>query len=472
MKQHRVGGVTLIQSSQELRTIWYMGAKTRLCADFIAGAVADLLPAGGTFLDLCAGTSAVARSFATTHRILANDVQNFSAVIARAHLEGEPEWPAALDHLDPEADLGSAILSHRRSLENLIPLALERETHLLPRVIDEIVGKSEEKPACAEYRELVEATPAPLEEPLTSIDPRYEKLAEGMPGLLRERRRSPETRPYVLMTTYAGNVYFGLEQAISLDSIRYAIDAIPTTDRWRERKRTLYLAALVQAASVSTSGTSHFAQPRSLAKDRELLAVARRRSLDIEVEFHRALDAIRREWGSAPRLPGNKVFSASADTLLAEGGPLESEGVGLVYLDPPYTSDHYSRFYHVLETLVNYDYPELALRRGELTRGRYPVSEKRFQSPFCSRDQVEQAFRTVIERSHAIGANLLISYAADQGLLMQRYAAAGSENPIAQFRDLCRETYENVEVRERELMHSGQGDSNRAARELLVLCER
>jgi len=29
-----------------------------------------------------------------------------------------------------------------------------------------------------------------------------------------------------------------------------------------------------------------------------------------------------------------------------------------------------------------------------------------------------------------------------------------------------------VETRERELMHSGQGDSNRAARELLVLCER
>ena len=92
-----------------------MGAKTRLCEDFIAGAVADLLPEGGTFLDLCAGTSAVARSFAPTHRVLANDVQNFSAVIARAHLEGEPEWPAALEHLDPESDLGSAILSHRRS---------------------------------------------------------------------------------------------------------------------------------------------------------------------------------------------------------------------------------------------------------------------------------------------------------------------------------------------------------------------
>ncbi len=462
----------MIISTHEMRTIWYMGAKTRICPDFIEGAVADLLPEGKTLLDVCAGTSAVARTFAPRHRVFANDVQHFSAIIASAHLEGDAEWREALEHLDPEVDLSRATESNRKSLEKLLPLAVEREGYLLPRVISELSSNAKETPACDEYRGLVAATPEPTLESKGKPDKRYQRFAEGMPGIIRERQRDPSTRPYALITAYAGNVYFGLEQSITLDSLRIGIDSIPDSDPLRDRKRVLYLAALVQAASVSTSGTSHFAQPRSLTKDRELLAVARRRSIDIEVEFHLSLDAMRREWGRAPRNDGNRVFRMPAEELLGEEGPLVGEEIGLIYLDPPYTADNYSRFYHLLETLVDYDYPALAMRAGALTRGRYPVSEKRFQSRFCSKDGVEDAFRFVIARSHALGANLLISYAADHGLLMKRMREHGVENPVARFREICREVYPKVEVRERELMHSGQGDSNHAARELLVLCER
>ena len=34
-----------------------------------------------------------------------------------------------------------------------------------------------------------------------------------------------------------------------------------------------------------------------------------------------------------------------------------ANNVDLIYIDPPYTNAHYSRFYHILETLVDYDYP-------------------------------------------------------------------------------------------------------------------
>ena len=460
----------------ELRTLWYMGAKTRLCPEFIEGAAADLLPEGGTFLDLCTGTAAVARTLASRYRIFANDVQRFSATIASAHLEGDDRWREHLERLDPEADLRRASDANRRDLEKLFPFALAREAVLLPRVIAEISGNAEERLACAEYRDLVASTPEPRAEAapgsLPESDPRFRPFAELLPGLLRDRRRDPAGAPFALITAYYGNVYFSLEQSIAIDSLRRAIAAIPAEDRLAERKRALYLAALLHAASVSTSGTSHFAQPRSIARDRELLAVARRRTIDVEAEFHAALAAIRREWGSVPRRPGNRVFRRPAEELLAEGGPLAGEEIGLVYIDPPYTADHYSRFYHLLETLVEYDYPELAVRGGALTRGRYPVAARRFQSSFCSAENVERTFRGLVERSHAIGANLLISYAADQGLLMRRWRDEGVDDPVAHFRALCRETYATVEIRERELLHSGQGDSNRAARELLVLCER
>jgi len=469
--------------ASDLRTIWYMGAKTRLCAEFIEGAVADLLPPGGTLVDLCAGTSAVARTFAPRHRVIANDVQRFSSTIARAHLEGSPAWVEELERLDPDADLGAAVESNRAALERLAPLALEAERTLLPGVIEELSAHPEHTPRAEEYRSFVAATPPPLTDPEAiaesvrrpedgRADLRFAPLAEAMPGLLRQRRLDPTIAPYALITAYSANVYFGLEQAIAIDSFRAAIDAIPERAPHREAKRALYLAALVQAASVSTSGTSHFAQPRGIGRDAELLAVARRRSIEIDVEFYLALDAIRREWSTFPRLGGNRVHSMPAEALLAPDGPLAGEEVGLVYFDPPYTADNYSRFYHLLETLVSYDYPELAMRGGALTRGRYPVGEKRFQSPFCSAESVEDAFRGVISRTRELGANLLISYAGDQGLLMQRFARQGHENPVARFRELCREYYPSVEIRERELMHSGQGDSNRAARELLVLCER
>ena len=45
-----------------------------------------------------------------------------------------------------------------------------------------------------------------------------------------------------------------------------------------------------------------------------------------------------------------------------------------IYIDPPYTNAHYSRFYHIPETLVLYDYPEIEFS------GRYRTD--RFQSGF------------------------------------------------------------------------------------------
>ena len=68
-----------------MRTLWYMGAKTRLCEEFIDGAVRDLISPGETLLDACSGTGAVGRWFAGDYRVLANDAQYVSSVIASAH---------------------------------------------------------------------------------------------------------------------------------------------------------------------------------------------------------------------------------------------------------------------------------------------------------------------------------------------------------------------------------------------------
>ena len=460
----------MTRSATELRTFWYMGAKTRLCDEFINGAVRDLVEPGATLLDACTGTAAVARWFAPDYRILANDVQRFSATVARAYLEGGPDWQRVLEYLDPEDDLGRVRDDNLRMLESLAPDALELESSLLVQIGD---SECESDPEVFDrYRTLVTQAPIPDgSDPSVEKSRLHEPLASQILELLKNRRANPRGAPAVLCTTYWAHLYFSLRQAMQIDSLRRAIDEIPATDQFQQQKKNLYLAALIHAVSISTSGTSHFAQPRSIEKDTELVAVVRRRLLNIDEQFERSLDAIRREWGSVARHPDNRVYRSDVHQLLEKGSPLDDEQVDLVYLDPPYTADNYSRFYHVLETLVCYDYPELEHRDGVLTRGRYPLQANRFRSDFCSGSRVEDAFRRLVKSCHERGARLLISYSTDTGLLTRRWLSQGHQQPAACLRELILEVYSNVEIREQKLMHSGQGDSNRPARELLLLCE-
>ena len=112
----------------------------------------------------------------------------------------------------------------------------------------------------------------------------------------------------------------------------------------------------------------------------------------------------------------------------------------------------------------------LQLRGEALTVGRYPEADGRFHSDFCRRGEVEGAFRAVAEGARALGANLLVSYSEENGLLLRGWRDAGERDPVARFRALFRDYYRRVEVRDTFLMHSGQGDSNPEVRELLVLC--
>ena len=143
-------------------------------------------------------------------------------------------------------------------------------------------------------------------------------------------------------------------------------------------------------------------------------------------------------------------------------------------MDPPYTADNYSRFYHVLEVLVRYDYPTLATdAAGQVLRGRYPEIDGRFQSGFCRRADVEDEFRQVIRAAAHTGAKLIISYSSPTGLLLKQYAKTDPDcDPVSKLEALCGESYRRVVTRRRDLMHSGQGDSNLKIEELLVICRQ
>jgi adenine-specific DNA methylase len=88
------------------------------------------------------------------------------------------------------------------------------------------------------------------------------------------------------------------------------------------------------------------------------------------------------------------------------------DSVRTIYADPPYTRDHYSRFYHVLETMVLRDSPEISTVNihgvTQISNGLY--RKDRHQSPFCIRSQAPDAFRNMFNIISLSNRNLLLSY--------------------------------------------------------------
>lgn len=215
----------------------------------------------------------------------------------------------------------------------------------------------------------------------------------------------------LLSDTYAGT-YFGLRQAIELEELRAAIEAEAPGPSWL---RSALLTALCSAASAAVySPGKHFAQSHHTPSDKDRSFHAHRalqdRSIDVSQRFLQAAAEIDRHAAIAASVPHIAEARRVEDTHAER---LRSLGVATVYADPPYTAQQYSRFYHVLETLIGGRPPVLQEHRGQVTKGLYPAN--RYHSPFSSRREAPRAFQALVRTAREAGANAVISYSASAG---------------------------------------------------------
>lgn len=478
-----------------MRTLWYMGAKTRL-TESIQQAVRQAAPRGESVCDLMSGTASVSTALCGRYRVLANDVQAYAQAVAAAYLEHDPASRSVLARLDPERDLGAAYRRNRDALLKQLSSAAAVEDGFLSAfglavgardrheasehaglfLVPEGTATKRRLPNDAKLRAgayrsfALQSTPTFCEASKTSATGPF-RAAAGLfeREAVMARREDPSLFPYHLCSSYYPNVYLGIRQAIDLDSLRYAIDQL--RGRGAAAKRRHYLAALLHAASVTTSATSHFCQPRGLVRDAEVLAVLQRRSVSIPSRLLAFSRAIRATCEATNPRPGSRANCADWRSLYASGG---LDSVDVVYADPPYTADNYSRFYHVLEVLTRYDYPELQVSRGTTTKGRYPVIGERHQSPFCHKRGVDKELKALCTETAAQGAALVLSYAEENGLWFKIQAEKGATPAEARegFLDLARAAYRDVRLETKGLLHSGQGDSNHQVTELLLIARK
>ena len=147
----------------------------------------------------------------------------------------------------------------------------------------------------------------------------------------------------LMATRYFGGRYFSFRQAVFIDSVL------------NESKGETYLAALLalpaqSSIPLASSSPSQWSLRR---KDGTIKTHLIRQISPVTVVKMRARRF--RLAGSLSQHHARPTASRNARRLPRSSSA--QKGVAVIYADPPYTRDHYSRFYHVLETLCLRDCP-------------------------------------------------------------------------------------------------------------------
>ena len=214
-----------------------------------------------------------------------------------------------------------------------------------------------------------------------------------------------------LITNYYSGSYFGIKQSIRLDALRCYIEQnyIVNHDYW---VYTALLTALYSTLStIVHSAGKHFAQPIGITVfDKNKITNIRlfeNRSYDVDALFIGFLKEIFAKTGNLKTLqPCVSTCNNVQDECFAN--LLEDKNISVIYADPPYTAQQYSRFYHIPEVVRYYKYPQLQQHRGHITQGLYP--DGKFKSDFCSKTKAKEAFRTVFNLVKKTQCSFVLSY--------------------------------------------------------------
>jgi adenine-specific DNA-methyltransferase len=329
--------------------IKYMGSKTKLL-DFVIDGINEV-GATRTLVDLFSGSASLAGAVGDQVRVVSNDIQSYASVLADTYTTAfvSNSSPSAKDILDQSRQFA---------------VELAKNVH-------------------RDWDYSRDFTPATLSQ--------VEREQQSLINCTFEH-------DWHLFTKNYSGTWWSAEQCIMIDAIRGVAETYRNSPIF-----PAILSALMFAMAYTSIGTGHYAQfrdPKTLSNVEDIL-IYRRKKLEpiFERKFTELLAWLPKE--------GSLFEHASMTHDYLECLAATEHG-STVYADPPYCFVHYSRFYHAIETLVLYDYPDLQIKNGKLVKGRY--REIRHQSPFSIRSQVPGAFKELFSKVHDCDMRLVLSY--------------------------------------------------------------
>lgn len=398
------------------RTLNYLGSKLRLL-DFIEENVRKVTPDDAGVCDLFAGSGCVSYRLSRLFPVVACDIQYYSKVICDALIQ-----PSTLTEEAIKAFM-SAIKSSKSLLRDAFIPLIELEEAAIRNEKLELLTDIVEHGSLEVYNlEKTESKIAPIQDQVN------EKLRKA--GLLGKES---------LISRYYGGVYFSYCQAVQIDVIMDTIRHYPnTTD-----KNVLLAALLSTTSDIACTVGKHFAQPIKArdSKGRIKKLVYNKAIKDKTVDVTALFEEWLNKYVSLPKGKCNNMILQGDYMACLKKLP---DNVRTVYADPPYTRDHYSRFYHVLETMALDDVPEISTVKihgsTHVSNGIY--RKDRHQSPFCIRSKAPNAFEEMFKVISTTGRNLLLSYSP--------YDETKESHPrvvtISQLMSWASDYFNNVEV--------------------------
>lgn len=367
-------------SSEQFRPVQYLGNKWRV-REAIRALVSEVAPRGPA-CDLFTGSGVVAATLATQRPVVAADVQEYSRVLASALLT--PASPPD----DLLAEFRRSVRAREEELRaELYPLIAYEQRAML----DAANGDADRLCEIVEIGSI-----AGYQEGGEEATSRFTEVINGV-------RPSVPQRIDSVLSRYYGGVYFSYEQALQLDAITAAARGLPAPFR-----DSVLASALSTASETVSSVGNHFAQPprprlaSGQVKPAIIGEIVRHRQRDVHSEF----DRWNARYSGLPTARFQHVIVRQDYRLVLAQPP---NNLAVIYADPPYTRDHYSRFYHVLETMAVGDEPGVTSTVGSTSsRGLYRV--ERHQSPFSIASQVVEAFTQLIRGSRDLEVPLIVSY--------------------------------------------------------------
>lgn len=440
----------------ELRPIHYLGSKLRIL-DTIGDTINSVSPGHGRICDLFSGSGTVSRYFAHSRPVTAVDIQEYSRVLCTAVL-----MPVRFPFTGHE--LGTRIKESKEYeilLNSFEPLLTYERT----------ATENTKQDNLASLYDLIANGSVIVAE--KECLPKSQKLSSAIQTSLKLLERAGLSNSVdTMVTRYFGGRYFSVEQAICIDA---ALDYIYNQINDASIRNSLLAALLSTTSEIVNTVGKQFAQPLQVLdktgkpKQKLLKKILDDRAVSFWDSFASWVDA----YSTIEPTPSfsHKVLCLDFHDALKQ---MQHSDVSVVYADPPYTRYHYSRYYHVLETICLRDLPEISpsfVGGTQLSRGIY--REGRHQSPFCIRSKAGEAFDYLFAGVAELKVPFVLSYSpfSESSLSTPRLQT------IEQLLKKARHYYEDISlVSPGHFMHSKLNtvEKNYEAEqeaELLIVCQ-
>ena len=333
------------------QVIKYMGSKAAIL-EFIGEAMSHVHADGRPIVDLFAGACAISGGFGHIGKVISNDIQEYSAVIASTYLKRAEKIG--------QFDLVS--LASKIAVANLA--ALPEDLDYPPALSLAAFNKLEKRNQLLLYKDF--------------------------------------TYTHHLFTRVYSGTWWSAEQCVWIDAFREVLDALHDSQQIELADFNFGLTCLMHAMAYTSQGTGHYAQYRDAKTELGMADICKYRRASVPAIFERKFGTLL-AWNLENVVDNeHKLVAMDYRDCLANLPP------SIVYADPPYAFVHYSRFYHAMETIVKYDYPEIQHIGGKVVKGRY--RSERHQSPFCIKTQVKGAFIDLFDGVRKSKSDLLLSY--------------------------------------------------------------